>query len=254
MKNLLIKGVSGFALTFVAQAALAAPVTITDTATTGPKILATSRAVWTPSPSVIGTLNAYRRSSIAPIPLTAEGGASATIGLKTNVVTGVVHITDLSFNSPVKSLTFESTDQLIQTEALGGSIKISAPPVSSHVFALGGELIIKDMRVDQATKTIFATVTGANGFGTRTNIPLWTYVQVEGATKLSGSSIRSVLTPIRLTLDGINAWSQALGLKEIGTANLKAVNDGTRGFGDMTITVHTTGTPTQPGDPACTVP
>lgn len=76
MKNLWIKGLSGFALAFVAQASLAVPVVITSTATTGPKIVAPSQAVITSSPTFVQMLYVIKPNGRLPS-VTATDGASA---------------------------------------------------------------------------------------------------------------------------------------------------------------------------------
>jgi hypothetical protein len=236
MKNLLIKGVSGFALTFVAQAALAAPVTITDTATTGPKILATSRAVLTPSAAIRGTINAYRNGTALPV-ITSDLWGTATLGYVTHPVTKVNTIGILSFSGPVKSMTYEASNRAILSHQLQGSIKIVTPVNAGGFFAKGGEMAIQDMRVNHTTKTIHATVIGGNGYGTRTDVPVWTYGAVSGNATFPGDNIQTGLAPLRLTAEGVAAWAQSLGLTSTGQSSLNGINASTEGFGTMAITV-----------------
>lgn len=252
MKNLWIKGLSGFALAFVAQAALAVPVVITSTATTGPKIVAPSQAVITPNSLIFGMFNVTRTSGRLLTTVTAEGGATASIGYVTISISGLTHYRTLSFNAPVTSLTYESSDQIIQGQTLQGSIKITSEQSPSQIFIRGGELTIKDMRIDHSTKTVYATVIGANGVGTRQNVPFWTYTAATGHTTFPGGNIQTTLNPIRLTNDGLNAWVQSLGLTLDGRNAMTSVNNSTTGFGNIAITVNTTVTP--PEDPACKAP
>lgn len=251
MKNLWIKGLSGFALAFVAQAALAVPVVITSTATTGPKIVAPSQAVITPASDLRGMLSTSRTNGRLPT-ITAFDGATASIGYVTNKVTGLTSFVALAFNAPIASMSYELADQAILGQTAQGSIRIVFEQNPSGIFIRGGELTIKDMRIDHSTKTVYATVIGANGVGTRQNVPFWTYTAATGHTTFPGGNIQTTLNPIRLTNDGLNAWSQSLGLTPDGRNSLTLINNSTTGFGNIAITVNTTVTP--PEDPACKAP
>ena len=248
MKNLWIKGLSGFALAFVAQASLAVPVVITSTATTGPKIVAPSQAVITPSPTFVQMLNVIKTSGRLPN-ITATDGASASIGYSFNAVINVTKIIALSFSSPVTTMTYESTTQAILGEALQGGLKFAVEQNPSQVYARGGEVLLKDLRVDHGTKTVYATVVGTNGVGTRQNVPFWTYTEATGDTTFPGGKVETSLKPVRFTADGLNAWAQSLGLTQDGLTVLNIINNSTTGFGNIAITVNTTVPP--PEDPAC---
>jgi hypothetical protein len=258
MKNLCIKGASVFAFAFAAQSAFAAPVTITSTATSGPKILSTSVATISPAPIITGTLNVSRVNGRFPS-ITADGGAMASIGFSKNGITGATSFSAISFSMPVTSMTYEAADQSILGDTLQGGIKIVVEQNPSAIFMGGGELTIKDMRVDHATKTIYATLVGANGVGVRQNVPFWSYTAAIGNTTFPGGNVQTTLTPIRLTTDGLNAWAQSLGLTQDGKRSLMSINSSTTGFGSIVIPVNTAGTATPgtttpPQDPSCKTP
>jgi hypothetical protein len=252
MKNLWIKGLSGFALAFVAQAALAVPVVITSTATTGPKILATSQIVVTPTPNVLALFNGARVNGHLISAFTAENGATTSTGYGTVAFSGLTYFRTISFNAPVASMTYESTNLTVLEQTVQGSIKITSEQSPSQIFIRGGELTIKDMRIDHNTKTVYATVIGANGVGTRQNVPFWTYTAATGHTTFPGGNIQTTLNPIRMTNDGLNAWVQSLGLTQDGRNVLTSTNNSTTGFGNIAITVNTT--VPSPEDPACKAP
>jgi hypothetical protein len=257
MKNLCIKGASVFAFAFAAQLAFAAPVTITSTATSGPKILSTSVATISVAPYVQGALNFGRVNGRLPS-ITADGGATATVGQIKNKFTGATLFSALSFSMPVTSMTYEATDQSILGDTLQGGIKIVAEQNPSNFFILGGELTIQDLRVDYATKTIYVTVIGANGVGVQRNVPFWSYTAAIGNTTFPGGNVQTTLTPIRLTTDGLNTWLQSLGFDRTGRTSFNATNNAPTGFGTMTISVNTAGTatppPPPPQDPTCKTP
>jgi hypothetical protein len=264
MKNLWIKGWSGLALTLAANAAFSTPVVITSTAATAPKILATSSAVFEASNLLRGTLNAFNvvpaRGNLSSIE--ASAGATASIGYRNNNITRVTTISALSFSMPVTSMTYESVGQAIVGNTLQGDIKIVVPQNVSNVFARGGELTIKDMRVDHITKTIYATVVGGNGYGVQQNVPFFNYTEAKGSTTFPGGNVQTTLGPIRLTLDGVNAWGQSLGLTNDGKRSLLlssrpvdsygAINT----YGTFVITTNTVpvSPPVTPDDPACKLP
>lgn len=258
MKNLWIKRWSGLALTLAANAAFSTPVVITSTATTGPKILATSQAVFEPSPAARGTLNVYAvvpaRGNLSRID--ASAGATASIGYKYNVVTGVTSLSALSFSFPVASLTYESVGQSIVGNTLQGEFKIVVPQNVSNVFARGGDLTVKDLRVDHLTKTIYATVLGGNGYGVQQNVPFFNYTEATGGTTFTGGNVQTTLNPVRLTVDAANAWAQSLGLTKDGKNSLLTTLRPTQTFGTFVITTNTVpgSTPVPPDDPACKLP
>jgi len=251
MKQLWIRGLSGLALAFTAHGAIATPVVITSTATSGPKILSTSQATIVPSSVTIGMINSLRVNSLPPT-ITADGGAIANIGYSTNPITKLTNIRTLSLTQPVTSLTFESADQQVTGNTLQGSFKVVVAANNSNVFSRGGEIAFKDVRIDTPTKTVYATVTGANGYGTRQNMPVWSYVEATGNLTFTGGNIATTLKVLRFTNDGINAWAQSLALNEPGFNSLRNANAGIDGFGNMTIAVNTTATP--PEVPTCTAP
>lgn len=258
MKNILVKGLSGFALNFAVQVAFATPVVITSTATTGPKILTTSKAVFEPSPVFRGMLNVYK---VVPASgnlssIEASDGATASIGYRYNPITRLTAVNSLSFSLPVTSLTYESVGQSIVGNTLQGDIKFLVPQNASNVWARGGDLTIKDMRVDHITKTIYATVVGGNGYGVRQNVPFFNYTEATGGTTFAGGNVQATLNPIRLTLDGANAWAQSLGLTVDGKKSLMVTLRPTETFGTFVITTNTvpTSTPVPPDDPACKLP
>jgi hypothetical protein len=257
MKNLCIKGASVFAFAFAAQSAFAAPAVITTTATSGPKILSTSVATISPAPGIQGLLNLGRVNGLPPS-ITADGGATATVGYSKNKITGVTSISALSFSTPVTSMTYEAADQSILGDTLQGGIKIVIEQKPDGVFIRGGDLTIQDLRVDYATKTIYATLVGANGVGVQRNVPFWSYTAAVGNTTFPGGNIQTILTPIRLTTDGLNAWAQSLGFTQDGKKTITGPNNTATGFGTMTISVNTAGTatppPPPPQDPTCKTP
>lgn len=257
MKKLWIKGWSGLALTFAFQVAFSTPLVITSTTTTGPKILATSKAVFEPSPLFIGILNVYRPAPGGVTPtIEASAGATASVGYRFNTVTRVTSISALSFSVPVTSLTYESVGQSLVGNTLQGDIKIVVPQNASNVWARGGDLTIKDMRVDHITKTIYATVVGGNGYGVQQNVPFFNYTEATGSTTFTGGNVQTTLNPVRLTLDGANAWAQSLGLTVDGKKSLMVTLRPTQTFGTFVVTTNTVpgSTPVPPDDPACKLP
>lgn len=83
-------------------------------------------------------------------------------------------------------MAFELVGQAIGGNNLQGSIKFVVAPGTSSLFNRGGELTIQDMRVDHNTRTICATVIGANGHGTPQNVPSWNDSEATGNTTFPG--------------------------------------------------------------------
>lgn len=239
------------ALILCSQFAHASVITITRTSSNGQQISDSSMGVLIPSPHIRGTINVYKKPDGTHASLTGHDGSSATLGYQTNRITGIVSFRSIAFNSPVQAISYDESNGDIFSQNLSGTIKIASLN-NSNVFINGGEISIKDMRIDHQTKTVYATVTGLNGYGTRANVPFWNYALITGDQKFSGGKMKSTLTQLRLTADGLNAWAQSLGLNLNGRQSLTAVNNDPPGFGDMIITVNPTGTP--PVDPDCVAP
>lgn len=241
-----IKRLSGIALTVIAQAAVAEPITITSTQSNGGQISSPASATLKFSPYATSGMNAYNTKF-----LTGHEGASATIGHKTNIFTQKVSIDSAAYNLPVNSLTYDPANGSVLRQELQGSIKIAAPLVNT-VFVTGGELTLSKLKLDQASKTIYATAQGANGVGTQENVAFWTYKTQSGGQISADGKIHIRLNELQLTASGFNIWSQSLGFHDFGPRSLATVNQQPGAWGNMTITVNTTGTVAPPSDPSCT--
>lgn len=244
MKNILVHGLAGIALSFVALGAHAAPVTATVGATTGVKIVEPSYGYLKFSPVGVGMLNACKING-----LSASNGASATLGQKTNPASGNISWANVAFNVPLQVLTFDSDSKAMLSDDFVGSFKLVA---SSSVFTTGGELTLSNLRIDYTTKTVYATTQGGNGVGTRYNVALWTYSSASGDLTYPGGNIQTTVSGLKLTADGLNVWTQSLGYNANGKLAMSAIANDPAGFGTLTITASTTGTPITP--PLCPVP
>lgn len=235
MKKILFQRLAHVAMSLSACGAFAAPVTVTSGSTTGIQIVEPSYGQIKISPTGIGMMNALKIRDFS-----ASNGASVTLAQRTHPVTGVTSWTSLAFNTSLQTFTFDDGSKALLNEAFKGSIKLVAP--SATYLTTGGELTISDLRVDFQTKTVYATVIGANGVGSRVNVALWGYSSISGNQAYPGGNIQTTLSPLQLTADGFNIWAQSLGYTHNGRVSLNSVNQQPTGFGSLTVTVSTNGT------------
>ena len=113
------------------------------------------------------------------------------------------------------------------------------------------------MRVDLATKTIYADIVGGNGVGTLNDYALWTYDTLTGPTTFDvGGQGGAVTMSSTNTLSGLflvnaadidNIFVKALNLNNTGRSGINAVNNrtatNTAGFGSITSTISVLVTP-----------
>lgn len=140
----------------------------------------------------------------------------------------------------------EDTDEDVSLSA-GGGFTVTSPIIRS--VSSGGTITLTDLKVDLSSKKVFATVVGANGVGTVTNVAMWDFDTVVGATSVGtwgGSGVfNSVVSGLRFTTDGLSKFISALGLSTLGKAALNGVTD----FGSIALTVNMAPAPV----PACAV-
>jgi len=244
MKNILVQGLAGLAFTFVTLSAHATPIIVTAGATTGIQIVEPSYGYIKMSTTAVGMFNAFKING-----MTASNGASVTLAQKTNTSTGVTSWANIAFNVPLQAITFDSDNKGLLSEDFRGSFKMVATP---SVFTTGGELTLSNLRVDYMTKTVYATVVGANGVGTRYNAALWSYDSVAGDLIFPGGNIQTTVSALRLTADGLNIWAQSLGYTNNGRLVLASTNQSAAGLGTLSTIVSTTGAPPTP--PQCPAP
>ncbi len=248
MQKIVIKQLTGILLILSVQTSISAPVEISSGLGSSGQILPSPPSSWTFSPAAVGGTNAYKTNL-----LTGHEGASATLSYISNALTGVVSVGSVAFNLPVKAMTYDSADQSLLSHELQGSIRIAGPLIS-NVFVTGGELTLSNIRIDHASKVIYATVRGANGVGTQENVAFWTYQSASGGRILSNGRIKVVLRKLQLTQSGFNSWSRSLGFQGNGPASLATINNSSGAWGSMTLTANVTGIPNLPNDPICAIP
>ncbi|MFT3855955.1 MAG: PEP-CTERM sorting domain-containing protein [Aquabacterium sp.] len=163
------------------------------------------------------------------------------------VAPGVLQDGDvMSVTAPVTSLTgMVNTETLAYTAtkvgtAGGATLTASAllPNGKKNAASTGGSLTLNNIKVDLTTKSIYATLTGANGVGTRNNQLIWNYGVIEGPTTFqlepwAQMTVTNKLTELTITTEAFGLFAQSLGLTAFGKASMAGITD----YGVMNSTI-----------------
>lgn len=178
-------------------------------------------------------------------------GSVASSGVSTVVSTkdSDGYYTSITMAAPLVSLNLDGVTDDLQSLAATGGITVTAPVL--RAISTGGSITLTDLNVDLNAKKVYATVVGANGVGTVTNVPLWDIDTVLGPTNIAlpanGSGVFNLTVQgLHLTVDGNSKVVSSLGLARLGQAALAAVSD----FGSISMSVTSTAVPPQT---ACSV-
>ncbi len=155
----------------------------------------------------------------------------------------------VAMSAPLASLNVDGVTDDLQSAAGTGGITVTAPVL--RAISSGGTVTITDLNVDLNTKTVYATVIGANGVGTAVNVAMWTLDTVLGPTNIALPSNGSgqfnlTVQGMHLTANGNTLVTSALGLGSLGKAATAAISD----FGSIAMSITSTAVPPQA---ACSV-
>lgn len=142
----------------------------------------------------------------------------------------------ITMAAPLVTLNLDDATDNLQSLAASGGITLTAPVM--RYISSGGALTLTDLNVDLNAKKVYATVVGANGVGTLTNVPLWDLDAVVGPTNIAlpgngGGQFNLAVQGLHLTTDGTSKFVSALGLYRLGQAALAAVSD----FGSISMSL-----------------
>jgi hypothetical protein len=132
--------------------------------------------------------------------------------------------TDITATLPLSVLSIDDTSLDVRGLSAKGGLTLTAP-VHDDVSS-GGSLTMTDLTVDLSGQTIFATLIGANGVGTRSHVALWRYATAVGPTRYSGpGAYADEFSGLSLTTDGLAMLEQALGLPSQGQSAIEGISD-----------------------------
>jgi hypothetical protein len=156
---------------------------------------------------------------VAKITLTQYGNATPSISKDSDG-----YYMAASATAPLVSATFDNTSLNVLGVASSGGLTMTAPVMRN--VSSGGSLTVTDLAADLTTKTIYATIIGANGVGTLTNFALWNFATINGSTVINGpGTYNNSITGLSLTANGLTQFSQALGLLSVGKTTLAGITD-----------------------------
>ena len=133
--------------------------------------------------------------------------------------------TSIQVSAPMATLSLDTDTLEVVGVGTKGGLTLTAPVVKS--VSSGGSLTVTDIKADLSSKTIFATIIGANGVGTVNNMALWHF---SGLSSQSGGPVTATITGLSITPQGLDAFSKSLGLQSLGWATVNGVTD----FGTIT--------------------
>jgi hypothetical protein len=195
--------------------------------------------------------------NLASVGMQAVPDATLQISTSTNAA-GAVKYVSASAAAPVTALTFGFDGTTFDVRGVGthgGSLQTTAKNSATNGT---GSLSISDLRVDLATKTIYADIEGANGVGIKNDYALWTYDAISGPVSFTLDPLSAA--PVNLsstnTLSGLflvkatdidDIFVKALNLNNTGRSGINAVNNrtatNTAGFGSITSTISVSAVP-----------
>jgi hypothetical protein len=145
------------------------------------------------------------------------------------------YFSTISATAPMQTLSLDDTSLEVLGVGTKGGLTMTAPVLRS--VSSGGSLTVTDITADLTTKTIYATIIGANGVGTLTNFALWNFATLTGPTKYTGpGQYVDDISGLSLTADGFAKFSQSLGLLTLGKSALQGITD----YGTIHSVINTT--------------
>lgn len=209
------------------------------------------------SPIALSTVTLATPTSIG-----ASEGATLTYTTAPAPQVAVTKYTGLTFVSQLKSATFDADTKRLLTEQLSGAITISKAGPS--VVGTGGSLTISNLLIDFSTRIVTATMTGANGVGTREGVRLFDFDNIGDVYVTNGLRYVPELSPaassypypnpyqdrlleltpfldmsqvpvsiptLRLTTEGGDIWVKAMGYNLLGSLAINSLED--KSFGSI---------------------
>jgi hypothetical protein len=159
---------------------------------------------------------------------------------------------EMKVSAPIRSLTgtfdagtAEFTAKSVRT--FGGATMTASGTLwngKKNGATTGGSLSLTDIRVDLTNKSIYATLTGGNGVGTKTNQLIWNYANIQGATTfkaVEGTTVaQNTLTGLKISDDAFNLFAQSLGLTpDLGVTSMRGITDYGTMVARITVDVKT---------------
>lgn len=180
-------------------------------------------------------------------------GVSGVAPAVANIQGSAGGYTAASAAAPVLSLTGNATGANITITGVGtqggATQTVTQDGVDAGVANGPGFVTIKDLRVDLANQDVYATVIGANGVGTQTDVKFWHYLSIQGDTTFNldaivaaGGTYTANTTLSNLQIyDGAFAFlTQGTNLNDFGAGALAGVNNGSIGYGTITSAITVT--------------
>lgn len=140
--------------------------------------------------------------------------------------------TGASVSAPVTSITYDPSKLEIFGMGTSGGFTLTAPVLKQ--VTTGGTLTVTDLRADLSAHTIYATLSGGNNVGTISNMALWNFGSLSSAPTANG--LTATISDLSITEAGFSAFSQSLGLINLGVTALGSVST----YGTITTTFVST--------------
>jgi hypothetical protein len=185
------------------------------------------------------------------------GGVSVTpYGAASAVTVGIAGAyTEAGASAPITALSIDGTN-VVGATTTGGALQSAV----KNGVGTGGSLIVTDLVVDITNKKVNATLIGANGVGTLTNVAVWDITgtpqydaddvltgyaadAVTGSTSITGAgTYKTTFNGLKITTTAFTSFTKALGLNATGKAALSAVDS----FGVINSTIVATAAVPEP--------
>lgn len=173
----------------------------------------------------------------------------------TSAAPGVVTETDVTIEAkaPVTTLTgsFDSaagTFTATKVNTAGGATMTATgllPNGKKNSATTGGSLTVTNLTVDLASKAIYADLIGGNGVGLKSQVHVWDYATIDGATTVSTAdgvhTTTNSLKTLTIKQEAFDIFASSLGLTTFGKGSMAGIED--YGVINSSISVTTAAVP-----------
>lgn len=142
----------------------------------------------------------------------------------------------ITVTAPIASLTgdYDSDTQSFTATKVRTTGGASMLAVADDFTNTGGSLSVTNIKVDLATKSIYADLTGGNNVGLQKQVLVWNFANIAGATTfkaVTGTTVAdNTLTGLTISATAFDTFAKSLGLTEAGRGAMAQITD----YGVMT--------------------
>jgi hypothetical protein len=181
-------------------------------------------AAFTPSASLLGSLNAAKAA------VTSDGPKTCCWYIQVISPNPIVKPDTSPRPLSLVSTTVNTQTGAVQQAQLGYSLSFKTP--SANIATTGGSLTLSHLLIDFDQHTVFADINGANGIGQLSHVGMWTFAQASGTLNLALDAgtpdlagFHAELPTLAITSTAFDLFATSMGLTTDGKKSLSAALD-----------------------------